>query len=92
MGMVPRGEVGILVAQIGLGLGVIGAGLYGVVLFMAVATTLVAPPLLKILFASERAAHDEVDSPDAGGIVTRVAPDDHVLVFLCRSALLTDAA
>jgi Kef-type K+ transport system membrane component KefB len=71
VGMVPRGEVGIVVAQIGLGLGVIGAGLYGVVLFMAVATTLVAPPFLKILFASERAARAEMDSPDAGGVVVR---------------------
>lgn len=44
MGMVPRGEVGIIVAQIGLSLAVIGAELYGVVLFMAVATTLIAPP------------------------------------------------
>ena len=50
MGMVPRGEVGIIVAQIGLSLAVIGPELYGVVLFMAVATTLIAPPFLKILY------------------------------------------
>lgn len=53
MGMVPRGEVGIVVAQIGLGLAVINAELFGVVLFMAVATTLIAPPFLKMLFARE---------------------------------------
>ena len=53
MGMVPRGEVGVVVAQIGLALAVIGPELYGVVLFMAVATTLVAPPFIKMLFASE---------------------------------------
>lgn len=51
MGMVPRGEVGIVVAQIGLGIGVISDRLFGVVLFMAVATTLIAPPFLKPLFA-----------------------------------------
>ena len=50
MGMVPRGEVGIVVAQIGLGLGVINDMLFGVVIFMAVATTLIAPPFLKMLF------------------------------------------
>ncbi len=50
MGMVPRGEVGIVVAQIGLGLGVINDVLFAVVLFMAVATTLIAPPFLKVLF------------------------------------------
>jgi Kef-type K+ transport system membrane component KefB len=60
MGMVPRGEVGIVVAQIGLSLGVIDAELYGVVLFMAVATTLIAPPFLKWLYAPEAAARGEV--------------------------------
>lgn len=69
MGMVPRGEVGIIVAQIGLSLAVIEAELYGVVLFMAVATTLIAPPFLKWLYASERAAREEIGPPDAGGIV-----------------------
>ena len=73
MGMVPRGEVGIIVAQIGLSLAVIGPELYGVVLFMAVATTLIAPPFLKILYASEPAAQAEIGPADAGGIV---ASDD----------------
>ena len=49
-GMVPRGEVGMVVAQIGLGVGVIAPRLYGVVVFMAIATTLVAPPLLNLSF------------------------------------------
>jgi Kef-type K+ transport system membrane component KefB len=69
MGMVPRGEVGIIVAQIGLSLAVIGPELYGVVLFMAVATTLIAPPFLKVLYASEPAAQAEIGPADAGGIV-----------------------
>lgn len=49
-GMIPRGEVGIVVAQIGLSLTVITEALYGVVLFMSVATTLIAPPFLKMVF------------------------------------------
>lgn len=69
VGMIPRGEVGIVVAQIGLSLAVISDSLYGVVLFMAIATTLVAPPFLKILYAGEPAATDIVDSNDAGGII-----------------------
>jgi Kef-type K+ transport system membrane component KefB len=44
--MMPRGEVGLVVAQLGLSLGVITQSVYGVVVFMAVATTLIAPPLL----------------------------------------------
>jgi Kef-type K+ transport system membrane component KefB len=69
MGMVPRGEVGIVVAQLGLSMAVINAELYGVVLFMAVATTIIAPPFLKWLYASEEAARADVDTDDAGGIV-----------------------
>jgi len=50
LGMVPRGEVGMVVAQIGLSLAVISSEVYSVVVFMAVATTLVTPLLLKIAF------------------------------------------
>lgn len=50
VGMIPRGEVGMVVAQIGLTMGVISQGIYGVVVFMAVATTIVAPPLLSLVF------------------------------------------
>jgi Kef-type K+ transport system membrane component KefB len=46
IGMVPRGEVGLIVASLGLGLGVISQDLYGVVLVMTVVTTLLTPPVL----------------------------------------------
>lgn len=50
LGMVPRGEVGMVVAQIGLSMAVISTQVYSVVVFMAVATTLVTPLLLKYAF------------------------------------------
>jgi Kef-type K+ transport system membrane component KefB len=50
VGMIPRGEVGMVVAQIGLRLGVIPAAIYGVVVFMSIATTIIAPPLLKLAY------------------------------------------
>jgi Kef-type K+ transport system membrane component KefB len=56
VGMVPRGEVGMVVAQIGLSLGVIPPHVYGVVVLMSVATTLVAPPLLSLTFRNLRSA------------------------------------
>ena len=50
LGMMPRGEVGMVVAQIGLSLGVISPHVYGVAVFMAVCTTLLAPPFLRLAY------------------------------------------
>jgi Kef-type K+ transport system membrane component KefB len=60
VGMVPRGEVGMVVAQIGLNLGVIEHGIFGVIVFMSVATTLIAPPLLKVAFGSPTETEREI--------------------------------
>ncbi|HEV8534469.1 MAG TPA: cation:proton antiporter [Candidatus Limnocylindria bacterium] len=46
VGMVPRGEVGLVVASLGLAAGVIDGMLYGAVLMMVAVTTLAAPVLL----------------------------------------------
>ncbi len=53
VGMTPRGEVGMVVAQIGLAVGVVSAGTYAVIVFMAVATTLIAPSLLQLVFRGD---------------------------------------
>jgi Kef-type K+ transport system membrane component KefB len=49
-GMVPRGEVGMVVAQLGLSMGVIEKPIYAIVVFMTVVTTMAAPPLLKYAY------------------------------------------
>jgi Kef-type K+ transport system membrane component KefB len=54
VGMIPRGEVGMVVAQIGLNMGVMATSVYGTIVFMSVATTLIAPPLLKLAFRESR--------------------------------------
>ncbi|HEX2051729.1 MAG TPA: cation:proton antiporter [Actinomycetota bacterium] len=61
VGMVPRGEVGIIVASVGLSSGLIEAELYGVIVAMSILTTLVTPPALKALFRAHptRRARDE---------------------------------
>lgn len=45
-GMVPRGEVGIVVANLGLAAGLLSQGLFGAVLVAVVLTTVIAPYLL----------------------------------------------
>jgi Kef-type K+ transport system membrane component KefB len=61
-GMVPRGEVGMVVAQLGLTLGVVSQSLYAVTVFMAVGTTIVAPPLLSWAFRGAAHAHPPENS------------------------------
>ncbi|MEX2316181.1 MAG: cation:proton antiporter [Pirellulales bacterium] len=50
VGMIPRGEVGLIFAQMGLTSGVFDAALFSAVALMVMVTTFMAPPLLKLLF------------------------------------------
>jgi len=50
VGMMPRGEVALIVALVGLQMKMISAQAYAIVLFMTAATTLIAPPWLRYLF------------------------------------------
>jgi len=50
VGMVPRGEVGLIFADIGRRAGVLNEAVFGAVLLTVMATTFVAPPALKALF------------------------------------------
>ncbi|MEO6059358.1 MAG: cation:proton antiporter [Candidatus Limnocylindria bacterium] len=64
-GMVPRGEVGIVVAGLGLAAGAISSQLYSVVVGMAVLTTLIVPPLIgPLVRRAEGVPESEVD-PEA---------------------------
>ena len=48
IGMLPRGEVGLVFAAIGRTLGVIDDALFSAVVLMVIITTLMSPPLLKV--------------------------------------------
>jgi Kef-type K+ transport system membrane component KefB len=48
IGMMPRGEVGLIFAAIGKTLGVIDDSLFSAIVLMVIVTTLIAPPLLKV--------------------------------------------
>ena len=49
LGMMPRGEVGLVFASIGKSLGVITDALFSAVVLMVIVTTLCAPPLIKMV-------------------------------------------
>lgn len=53
VGMMPRGEVALIVALVGLNSGIVSQPTYAIVVFMTAVTTLLAPPLLRYLYRDE---------------------------------------
>lgn len=62
VGMIPRGEVGIIVAGIGSQVGAFEDRLFSVVVVMSVLTTLLAPPLLRAIGVSSSDGGTEAGS------------------------------
>ncbi|BCA95005.1 sodium:proton antiporter [Legionella antarctica] len=54
IGMLPRGEVGLIFASIGRTLGVISDNLFSAIVLMVIITTFIAPPLLKARYATKK--------------------------------------
>ena len=55
-GMVPRGEVGLIFASIGSGLGILNHELFSVIVIMVIFTTLLTPPILTYLIKRQGAS------------------------------------
>jgi Kef-type K+ transport system membrane component KefB len=55
IGMVPRGEVGLIFATIGRGLGVVSQEVFSVIIIMVILTTLLTPPILTMLLKRQSA-------------------------------------
>ena len=60
-GMIPRGEVGLIFASIGLSNGVLDRDLYGALLVVVLVTTVITPPLLRLRISkgARRSAIDD---------------------------------
>jgi len=67
IGMIPRGEVGIIFASIGLAEGVFGDDQYAALLIVVLVTTLMTPPLLRWRVARLRVDDATIDDGDSGG-------------------------
>jgi Kef-type K+ transport system membrane component KefB len=73
-GMIPRGEVGLIFATIGLQTGVLGGKLYAALLLVVLVTTLLAPPLLRLRTLRLLSRPSTVSSgprPAAGWLIVR---------------------
>jgi Kef-type K+ transport system membrane component KefB len=62
-GMMPRGEVALIVALVGLQSGIVTQSTYAIVVVMTAVTTILAPPLLRVLFRDEIRQHQEQSVP-----------------------------
>ena len=62
VGMISRGEVGLIVAAVGLNEGLIHEDVFAAVVGVVILTTLITPPLLRLTFARNKTRPAEVSS------------------------------
>jgi len=82
-----RGLMGLIVLNVGLDLGIVSPRLFAMLVLMALATTLAATPLLRLLYPDRdiiaaRFAPELAPSPAPGG---KASPDEHDAVVACVS-------
>jgi Kef-type K+ transport system membrane component KefB len=63
VGMVPRGEVGVVVASLGLAAGVFSPRIYALIVAMSLLTSIITPPLLAMLFRGQSQHAEAADQP-----------------------------
>jgi Kef-type K+ transport system membrane component KefB len=67
VGMISRGEVGLIVASYGLAHGVIGGNVFSASVVMVLVTTMITPPLLRLVFPPRHARHAPIVEETVGG-------------------------
>ena len=55
--MISRGEVGLIIADVGLTMALISTELFTDIVLVVLASTLLAPPLLKLAYRRKEASH-----------------------------------
>ena len=101
LGMIPRGEVGLIFAGIGLREKILGQNSYAAILLMVLATTLVTPPILKAQLVRVRRKQQDlvgpIDPRPVGGWLTALSgrielvahpPEEDLLEVAFSAALL----
>lgn len=65
LGMISRGEVGLIVASVGIRQGIIGEDVFAMTVLMVLVTTLVTPLVLRWSFGNDQTSKAETPSPQA---------------------------
>lgn len=63
VGMISRGEVALVLAGAGLANGLLDSGLFSILVIVTLATTLVTPPLLRLVFNISEPVAPSVETP-----------------------------
>ena len=78
IGMLPRGEVALIIAGIGLASGALDQSGFSIAVMMTLLTTLAAPPMLVSLFRSEKSGTRKIDEKKINESVRVDFPSDDV--------------
>jgi K+:H+ antiporter len=82
-GMNARGVIEVVVAMVGLRLGVLSTATYTIVVLVAIVTSVMAPPVLRV--AMRRIDHTAEELPNEGGRLGRAGPPRAVTVASAQS-------
>jgi len=85
LGMLPRGEVALIVAGLGLASGVIDQGIFGVAIMMTIITTMLAPPLLVKSFEGGSGLRKELEGGTEDIVVIELEFPSHDIVEFLRN-------
>ncbi|MCY7275950.1 MAG: cation:proton antiporter, partial [Phormidesmis sp. CAN_BIN44] len=88
IGMIPRGEVGLVFAAIGASSGVLPDSLQAAIVVMVILTTFVAPPLLRVAFSNQAAQTSLSQEAEILNAAARVDAVDDGLIT--ETALIED--
>ncbi|MBW4577303.1 MAG: cation:proton antiporter [Aphanothece sp. CMT-3BRIN-NPC111] len=70
VGMIPRGEVGLVFAGVGSASGVLSESLEAAIIMMVILTTFLAPPLLRVVFNKGTPVSTQTQTPNLDGSST----------------------
>jgi Kef-type K+ transport system membrane component KefB len=78
-GMVPRGEVGIIIASLGQQAGIFTGATYAIIIGMSLLTSVIAPPILGVLLKDEPHEPDAPEANDDTSLLVAVDETGHAL-------------
>lgn len=82
VGMLPRGEVALIIAGIGLASGILNQEIFAIGIMMTLLTTLIAPPILVYLFSNDKSGLRKEQPMDVATVVPFSLPSTEVATLL----------